>query len=105
MNLIGCLDVPTSGRYLIDGVDVSGLDDDALADIRNQKIGFVFQTFNLIPRADVFKNVELPLVYAGIAAAKRSHLSEEAIERNIDELVKKGGLYASLFELQASGYR
>ncbi len=81
MNLIGCLDVPTSGRYLIDGVDVSGLDDDALADIRNQKIGFVFQTFNLIPRADVFKNVELPLVYAGIAAAKRRHLAEEAIER------------------------
>ncbi len=81
MNLIGCLDVPTSGRYLIDGVDVSGLDDDRLADIRNQKIGFVFQTFNLIPRADVFKNVELPLVYAGISSAKRRRLTEEAIER------------------------
>ena len=81
MNLIGCLDVPTSGRYLIDGVDVSGLDDDALADIRNQKIGFVFQTFNLIPRADVFKNVELPLVYAGIPAARRRLLAEEAIAK------------------------
>ena len=81
MNLIGCLDVPTSGRYLIDGVDVSGLDDDQLADIRNQKIGFVFQTFNLIPRADVFKNVELPLVYAGISPARRKRLAEEAIER------------------------
>ena len=81
MNLIGCLDVPTSGRYLIDGVDVSGLDDDSLADIRNRKIGFVFQTFNLIPRADVFKNVELPLVYAGIPSAKRRRLAEEAIEK------------------------
>ncbi len=81
MNLIGCLDVPTSGRYLIDGVDVSGLDDDALADIRNQKIGFVFQTFNLIPRADVFKNVELPLVYAGIPSPRRRKLAEEAIEK------------------------
>ena len=81
MNLIGCLDVPTSGRYLIDGVDVSGLDDDSLADIRNQKIGFVFQTFNLIPRADVFKNVELPLVYAGIPSARRRRLTEEAIEK------------------------
>jgi len=81
MNLIGCLDVPTSGRYLLDGQDVSGLGDDRLAEIRNQKIGFVFQTFNLIPRADVFKNVELPLVYAGVSPAKRRRLAEEAIER------------------------
>ncbi len=81
MNLIGCLDVPTSGCYLLDGVDVSGLDDDRLAEIRNQKIGFVFQTFNLIPRADVFRNVELPLVYSGIAPARRRLLTEEAIER------------------------
>ena len=79
MNLIGCLDVPTSGRYLIDGVDVSGLDDDALADIRNQKIGFVFQTFNLIPRADVFKNVELPLVYAGLPARERAARACESL--------------------------
>ena len=81
MNLIGCLDVPTSGSYLIDGVDVAGLDDDALADIRNQKIGFVFQTFNLIPRADVFKNVELPLVYAGVGSTERRRLAEEAIAK------------------------
>ena len=81
MNLIGCLDVPTSGSYLLDGQDVSRLTDDQLADIRNRKIGFVFQTFNLIPRADVFKNVELPLVYAGVSPGKRRRLAEEAIER------------------------
>jgi len=81
MNLIGCLDVPTSGSYRLDGVDVARLDDDRLADIRNRKIGFVFQTFNLIPRADVFKNVELPLVYGGVGPAERRRRAEEAIER------------------------
>jgi putative ABC transport system ATP-binding protein len=81
MNLIGCLDVPTSGRYLLDGEDVGGLDDDALAEIRNRKIGFVFQTFNLIPRADVFRNVELPLVYKGVGPGNRRRIAEEAIER------------------------
>ncbi len=81
MNLIGCLDVPTSGRCLLDGEDVSSLSEDQLADVRNRKIGFVFQTFNLIPRADVFRNVELPLVYAGIGRPERRAMVEEAIDR------------------------
>jgi putative ABC transport system ATP-binding protein len=65
MNIIGCLDVPTSGRYLLAGTDVAKLDDDHLAKIRNQKIGFVFQSFNLIPRTTALHNVEMPLIYAG----------------------------------------
>ncbi len=81
MNLVGCLDVPTSGRYVLDGEDVSAMSEDDLADVRNRKIGFVFQTFNLIPRADVFRNVELPLVYAGVARAERRRQVEEAIAR------------------------
>ena len=71
MNLLGCLDTPTEGRYLIDGEDVAGLHRDALAKIRSRKIGFVFQTFNLLPRVNALENVELPLVYAGVPARER----------------------------------
>jgi len=81
MNLLGCLDIPTSGTYLLEGKNVSNLNDDSLAEIRNQKIGFVFQTFNLLPRADVFRNVELPMVYGGIPVSKRKQMAEEAIRR------------------------
>ncbi len=81
MNIIGCLDVPTAGSYLFDGVDVSSMKEDQLARVRNDKIGFVFQTFNLIPRASVFHNVELPLIYAGLRPARRRQLADEAIAR------------------------
>jgi len=80
MNIIGCLDVPTSGRYELDGTDVSSLDDDRLAEIRNSKIGFVFQTFNLLPRADLLHNVELPLIYAGMRPKARRERAVAAIE-------------------------
>jgi putative ABC transport system ATP-binding protein len=78
MNIIGCLDVPTSGRYLLDGIDVSRLGDDQLAQIRNRKIGFVFQSFNLIPRTTALQNVEMPLIYAG-AGARRTDRARDAL--------------------------
>ncbi|HSS94894.1 MAG TPA: ABC transporter ATP-binding protein [Candidatus Dormibacteraeota bacterium] len=78
MNIIGCLDVPTSGRYLLDGTDVAKLDDDQLAIIRNRKIGFVFQSYNLIPRTTALHNVEMPLIYAG--APNRRPRALEALE-------------------------
>jgi len=75
MNIIGCLDVPTSGRYLLDHTDVAKLDDDRLAAIRNRKIGFVFQSFNLIPRTTALHNVEMPLIYAGVADRRRRSIA------------------------------
>jgi len=81
MNIIGCLDVPTNGTYILDSKDVSKMNDDELAEIRNRKIGFVFQTFNLLPRADALHNVELPLIYSGTARNLRRKLAEEALDR------------------------
>jgi putative ABC transport system ATP-binding protein len=80
MNLIGCLDTPSKGRYVLRGKVVSEMNDDELAAIRNREIGFVFQTFNLLPRATALHNVELPLVYAGIPKDKRIELAKRAIE-------------------------
>lgn len=79
MNIVGCLDRPTHGSYLLDGEDVSTLDKDGRADIRNRKIGFVFQGFNLLPRTSALENVELPLIYSGLAAAERAHRSRRAL--------------------------
>jgi putative ABC transport system ATP-binding protein len=79
MNIIGCLDRPTSGRYLLDGIPVESMEDDELAAIRNKKIGFVFQTFNLLARTTALQNVELPLIYAKIPRAERRDMAEEAL--------------------------
>jgi putative ABC transport system ATP-binding protein len=81
MNVIGCLDTPTAGEYWLNGTLVSSMSDDQLARIRNKEIGFVFQTFNLLPRATALHNVELPLVYAGIPADERKRRAKEALER------------------------
>jgi len=80
MHILGCLDTPTAGQYLIDGKDVSSFSDDELADIRRDKIGFVFQSFNLLPRTTVLKNVVLPLIYADIGEKERSLRAEQALK-------------------------
>jgi len=81
MNLIGCLDTATAGEYVLNGQAVQGLEDDELARIRNREIGFVFQTFNLLPRATALHNVELPLIYAGVPAKERTRRASDALER------------------------
>jgi putative ABC transport system ATP-binding protein len=82
MNVIGCLDSPSSGRYALDGVDVGGMSENQLADVRNQRIGFVFQTFHLLPRLTAAENIELPLIYAGLPAKER----KARVERRLAEV-------------------
>jgi len=81
MNIIGCLDVPTDGTYFLNGTNVSKLDDDRLSEIRNKEVGFVFQTFNLLPRYNILENVMLPLIYAGVEKEERIRRAREMIER------------------------
>lgn len=81
MNMLGCLDSPTSGAYVLNGQDVSSMEDDALAEIRNREIGFVFQTFNLLPRYTALENVALPMIYAGISKAQRMERAQEVLEQ------------------------
>jgi putative ABC transport system ATP-binding protein len=81
MNIIGCLDTPTSGLYELNGINVSEMNDNELAKIRNKEIGFVFQTFNLLARSDVLHNVELPLIYGGIGSTERKRLAKDSIAR------------------------
>lgn len=79
MNILGCLDSPDSGRYILNGTDVSEMDDGELADVRNREIGFVFQSFNLLPRYNALENVALPMVYAGVPAGERREKAAEAL--------------------------
>ena len=81
MNIIGCLDVPTTGQYFLNGVDVSTMEEDELADVRNNMLGFIFQQYNLIPKLNVIENVELPLLYSGRSASERRSLAEMALKR------------------------
>jgi len=81
MNIIGCLDVPTSGTYVLNGLEASEMNDDELAAVRNQEIGFIFQTFNLLPRVNCIQNVELPLIYSGLARKKRRAIAEASLEK------------------------
>lgn len=80
MNMLGCLDIPTSGDYILDGISISALNDNQLADIRNVKIGFIFQSFNLLPKLNALENVELPLIYRGASAKERFEKSSEALK-------------------------
>jgi putative ABC transport system ATP-binding protein len=81
MNLVGCLDTPTDGRYELNGTDVSHMDDNQLAEVRNREVGFVFQTFNLLPRATALRNVELPLIYSGLPAEERHRKALDTLSR------------------------
>ncbi|MFL0736332.1 MAG: ABC transporter ATP-binding protein, partial [Prochlorococcus sp.] len=81
MNILGCLDRPTSGSYQLNGVSIEDLDDDALADLRNQELGFVFQQFHLLPQATALENVMLPMIYAGLPADQRRERAKQALER------------------------
>jgi putative ABC transport system ATP-binding protein len=81
MNIIGCLDTATRGTYILNGTDVSQMDDDMLAEIRNREIGFIFQTFNLLPRYTALENVTLPLIYAGVAKAEREELAKRTLDQ------------------------
>jgi putative ABC transport system ATP-binding protein len=88
MNILGCLDTPTSGRYLLEGIDTSGMSDNQLAAIRNRKIGFVFQMFNLLPRATTLRNVELPLVYAGVTKDRRKRAEAALISVGLADRIR-----------------
>ena len=81
MNILGCLDSPTAGRYLLNGTEVSEMDEDSLAEIRNKEIGFVFQSFNLMPRSSALENVELPLIYAGVGKAERTQRATALLQQ------------------------
>ncbi len=81
LNMLGCLDTPSQGQYVLNGRDVSAMDEDDLARVRNEEIGFVFQTFNLLPRASALRNVELPLIYAGVAADERRRRALDALKK------------------------
>lgn len=80
MNILGCLDTPTSGRYVLNGTDVSRMDEDELAEVRNKEIGFVFQTFNLLPRYTALENVAVPLIYAGVSKSRRLRRADEVLQ-------------------------
>src|SRR5687767_383031 len=86
MNLIGCLDTPSKGSYLLNDKEVAAMNDDELAQIRNEEIGFVFQTFNLLPRATALHNVELPLIYAGVPSKERQERARGALDRKSTRL-------------------